>query len=405
MTSSESVDGTVDNLRESTRNSFDAYLWRKTLFIVLCVAGAFIAGVYLLTIGDYPIGFFESFTIVIDHITGNIQDPTKDFIIIERRLPMIIMAVVVGVCLAVAGATMQSVMKNPLADPYTTGISSGASFGASLAIISGITVMTGQWGLVINAFVFSLIPMAAIILISTIRHTSPTTMILAGIAVMYFFDAITTVIRLKADPDALKEVYNWGVGSLGYANWENLPIVITTTAIAVVLMMLLSRVLNVLASGDDSAKSLGVDSDKMRIVSLLIVSFATAAIVSFTGTIGFVGLVCPHIARMFIGSDNRFLIPASAAFGAFLVIVADIVARSITTNLQVGVVLSFIGGPLFLYILMKQRKEVWRWSSASNTWISSTTRTPGSYTTSTSPSMNQGSTASSAPTEWANPHW
>ena len=405
MTSSESVDGTVDNLRESTRNSFDAYLWRKTLFIVLCVAGAFIAGVYLLTIGDYPIGFFESFTIVIDHITGNIQDPTKDFIIIERRLPMIIMAVVVGVCLAVAGATMQSVMKNPLADPYTTGISSGASFGASLAIISGITVMTGQWGLVINAFVFSLIPMAVIILISTIRHTSPTTMILAGIAVMYFFDAITTVIRLKADPDALKEVYNWGVGSLGYANWENLPIVITTTAIAVVLMMLLSRVLNVLASGDDSAKSLGVDSDKMRIVSLLIVSFATAAIVSFTGTIGFVGLVCPHIARMFIGSDNRFLIPASAAFGAFLVIVADIVARSITTNLQVGVVLSFIGGPLFLYILMKQRKEVWRWSSASNTWISSTTRTPGSYTTSISPSMNQGSTASSAPTEWANPHW
>lgn len=359
MTSSESVDGTVDNLRESTRDSFDAYLWKKTLFILLCIAGAFIAGVYLLTIGDYPIGFFESFTIVIDHITGNIQDPTKDFIIIERRLPMIIMAVVVGVCLAVAGATMQSVMKNPLADPYTTGISSGASFGASLAIISGITVMTGQWGLVINAFVFSLIPMAVIILISTIRHTSPTTMILAGIAVMYFFDAITTVIRLKADPDALKEVYNWGVGSLGYANWENLPIVITTTAIAVVLMMLLSRVLNVLASGDDSAKSLGVDSDKMRIVSLLIVSFATAAIVSFTGTIGFVGLVCPHIARMFIGSDNRFLIPASAAFGALLVIVADIVARSITTNLQVGVVLSFIGGPLFLYILMKQRKEVW----------------------------------------------
>lgn len=399
MTSSESVDGTVDNLRESTRDSFDAYLWKKVLFIVLCIVGAFIAGVYLLTIGDYPIGFFESFTIVIDHITGNIQDPTKDFIIIERRLPMIIMAVVVGVCLAVAGATMQSVMKNPLADPYTTGISSGASFGASLAIISGITVMTGQWGLVINAFVFSLIPMAVIILISTIRHTSPTTMILAGIAVMYFFDAITTVIRLKADPDALKEVYNWGVGSLGYANWENLPIVITTTAIAVVLMMLLARVLNVLASGDDSAKSLGVDSDKMRIVSLLIVSFATAAIVSFTGTIGFVGLVCPHIARMFIGSDNRFLIPASAAFGALLVIVADIVARSITTNLQVGVVLSFIGGPLFLYILMKQRKEVWRWSSASNTWISSTTRIPKFFTTSISPSMNRGSTASSAPTE------
>ncbi len=382
-----------DDLRERTRASFDAYLWRKVLFIILCILGAFIAGVYLLTIGDYPIGFVESFTIVIDHITGNIQDPTKDFIIIERRLPMIVMAVVVGVCLAVAGATMQSVMKNPLADPYTTGISSGASFGASLAIISGITVVAGQWGLVLNAFVFALIPMGVIILVSMMRHTSPTTMILAGIAVMYFFDAITTVIRLHANPDALKEVYNWGVGSLGYANWQNIPVVVFTTTVAVIAMMLLSRTLNVLASGDDSAKSLGVDSDKIRIASLLIVSFATAAIVSFTGTIGFVGLVCPHIARMFIGADNRFLIPASAAFGAMLVIVADIIARSLADTLQVGVVLSFIGGPLFLYILMKQRREMWRCNSEWSIFASNTTRTRRSCGTSTSRSTSRGCTA------------
>ncbi len=392
MTSSEQL-STRDDLRESTRASFDAYLWRKVLFIILCILGAFIAGVYLLTIGDYPIGFVESFTIVIDHITGNIQDPTKDFIIIERRLPMIVMAVVVGVCLAVAGATMQSVMKNPLADPYTTGISSGASFGASLAIISGITVVTGQWGLVVNAFVFSLIPMGVIILVSMMRHTSPTTMILAGIAVMYFFDAITTVIRLHANPDALKEVYNWGVGSLGYANWQNIPVVVFTTTVAVIAMMLLSRTLNVLASGDDSAKSLGVDSDKIRIASLLIVSFATAAIVSFTGTIGFVGLVCPHIARMFIGADNRFLIPASAAFGAMLVIVADIIARSLADTLQVGVVLSFIGGPLFLYILMKQRREMWRCNSEWSIFASNTTRTRRSCGTSTSRSTSRDCTA------------
>ncbi|MGN0138283.1 MAG: FecCD family ABC transporter permease [Candidatus Methanomethylophilaceae archaeon] len=317
------------------------------------------AGLYLLTIGDYEIGFLESFRIVIDHIMGTVEDPTKDFIVWERRLPMIVMAVVVGVGLAVAGVTMQSVMKNPLADPYTTGISSGASFGATLALISGITVLTGQWGLVLNAFIFSLIPMGVIVLVSTIRHTSPTTMILSGIAVMYTFDAITTIVRLRADPDALKEVYNWGVGSLGYADWSNLPIVITTTLIALLAMMLLSRVLNILASGDESAKSLGVDAEKMRIICLMLVSFATAAIVSFTGTIGFVGLVCPHIARIFVGSDNRFLIPASAAFGAFLVILADIIARSIESSLQVGVILSFIGGPMFLYILIRQKREVW----------------------------------------------
>lgn len=346
--------------RESVRTAFDRYVWKKYIFIILCIVGAFLAGLYLLTIGDYPIEFWESFQIVIDHITGNIGDATKDFVVWERRLPMIIMAVFVGVGLAIAGATMQSVLKNPLADPYTTGISSGASFGASLAIISGLTIVGGSWALVVNAFVFSLIPMAVIILISAIKRTSPTTMILAGIAVMYTFDAFTTVIRLHADPDALKEVFNWGVGSLGYANWDNLPIIFVVVVVCVIIMQLLSRILNILASGDDSAKSLGVDADKLRIFSLLVVSLATAAIVSFTGTIGFVGLVCPHVARIFIGSDNRFLLPASAAFGTLLVIVADIIARSLAdASLQVGVVLSFIGGPMFLYILIRQRSEVW----------------------------------------------
>lgn len=347
--------------REAVRESFGRYIWKKWVFIALCALGSFLAGLYLLTIGDYPIGFWESFEIVIDHIVGDIGDKTKDFIVWDRRLPMILMAVLVGVGLSLAGATMQSVLKNPLADPYTTGISSGAAFGATLAIVSGITVATGEWGLVANAFVFSLIPMGVIVLISTIRHTSPTTMILAGIAVMYTFSALTTVIRLRADPDALKEVYAWGVGSLGYASWDNLPIVFAVVLVGATAMQLLSRTLNILAAGDDNAKSLGIDADKMRTVSLLIASLVTASIVCFTGTIGFVGLVCPHIARMFIGSDNRFLLPASAAFGTLFVIVADIIAIGLVPDsLEVGVVLSFVGGPMFLYILVRQRREAWR---------------------------------------------
>lgn len=354
-----SEDYDSEAMRESTKRSFDQYLWKKSLFIIACIVMSFIAALYLLTIGDYPIGFGESFQIVVDHLLGTIDDPTKDFVIWERRLPMVLMAAVVGSGLAMAGVVMQSVMKNPLADPYTTGISSGASFGATLAIISGITLFVGQWGIVINAFVFSLIPVGIIILVSAIKHTSPTTMILAGIAVMYTFSSITTVVSIRADPDKLKELYNWGVGSLGYASWDNLPIVIVTTIVCGIVMFLLARMLNILASGDESAKSLGVDSEKMRIICLLVVSFATAAIVSFTGTIGFVGLVCPHIARIFVGNNNRFLIPASAAFGVLLVIFADIVARTIDSSLQVGVILSFIGGPLFLYILIRQKREVW----------------------------------------------
>ena len=347
--------------REETRSAFNQYVWKKCLFIIAVTIAALFAGIYLITLGDYPIGFWECFSIVIDHITKGPGDEIKDFIVWDRRLPMAIMAVVVGVGLAVAGATMQSVLKNPLADSYTTGISSGASFGATLAIIMGVNVVAGSWGLVANAFLFSLIPMGAILLISSFRHSSPTTMILSGIAIMYAMDAITTVIRLHANPDALKEVYYWGVGSLGYANWENIPIAVGVTAAGVVIMQVVSKVLNILATGDDNAKSLGVDANKARMFSLLVVSLTTAAIVSFTGTIGFVGLVCPHIARIFIGSDNRFLLPGSAAVGALLVIVADIIARLIApSSLQVGVVLSFIGGPMFLYILLRQRKEVWR---------------------------------------------
>lgn len=349
-----------DLYRQVIREQFEKYVWKKYVFILLCIVGTFILCLYLLTLGDYPIGFWESFEIVIDHITGNVGDQTKDFIIWDRRLPMIIMAIFVGVGLSIAGATMQSVLKNPLADPYTTGISSGASFGATLAIVSGITMFAGNWGLIGNAFVFSLIPMGVIILISSIRHTSPTTMILAGIAVMYSFDAFTTVIRLHADSDALKEVYNWGVGSLGYASWDNLPIIFVVLIIGAIIMQALSRVLNVLSSGDDNAKSLGIDADKMRNFALLVVSLVTASIVCFTGTIGFVGLVCPHVARIFIGSDNRFLLPASAAFGSMLVVFADIIARSLAdANLQVGVILAFIGGPMFLYILLRQKNEVW----------------------------------------------
>ncbi len=347
--------------RESVRNAFGQYLWKKCLFIIVMAVAAVFAGIYLITLGDYPIDFWECFSIVIHHIFEGPADEIKDFIVWDRRLPMALMAVVVGVGLAVAGATMQSVLKNPLADSYTTGISSGASFGATLAIVTGITLAAGTWGLVANAFLFSLVPMAVILIISSIRNSSPTTMILSGIAIMYALDAVTTVIRLHADPDALKEVYYWGVGSLGYANWENIPIAIGVTAAGVIIMQIFSKILNILATGDESAKSLGIDANKARMFSLLVVSLTTAAIVSFTGTIGFVGLVCPHIARMFIGSDNRFLIPASAATGALLVLVADIIARWIApSSLQVGVVLSFIGGPMFLYILLRQRREVWR---------------------------------------------
>ena len=139
------------------------------------------------------------------------------------------------------------------------------------------------------------------------------------------------------------------------------PIMLAVTVLGSILIMLLSNRINVLSSGDDSANSLGIDAKKLRIVCLVIVSLITASIVAFTGTIGFIGLVAPHVARIFIGSDNRYLIPASAAFGALLLLVSDYIGRTVISPsvLEVGVVTAFIGGPMFLYLIMRQRKEVW----------------------------------------------
>ncbi len=340
---------------------FKHYVWRKYIFIVACLVVSVFIAVFALTLGNYPIDFWECFETLINHILGDVQDDTKDIIIWNSRLPRIVMGVIVGVGLAVAGATMQSVLKNPLADPYTTGISSGASFGATLAMTAGFSVLGGNLAIVGNAFIFSLIPVGIIILISGLRNISPTTMILSGLAVMYIFNAVTTVLMLMADPDDLAAVYAWQVGSLGNITWEKIPLALIVTIIGVVVLALLSNKLNLLSGGDESAKALGVDANKLRMVCLIVVSLIAASIVSFTGIIGFVGLVSPHVARLFIGSDNKFLIPASAAFGIALVLVSDLVGRTIIAPavLQVGVVTAFLGGPLFLYLLIKQRKEVW----------------------------------------------
>ena len=342
-------------------DTYGHYLLKKLGFIAICVIVTVIVAGVAMTIGPYDIGFFECYRILFDQLMGNIGDVNKDWVICEARFPRIAAGIIAGVGLACAGAVMQSTMKNPLADPYTTGISSGASFGATIAIVSGITLINGQFSLVLNAFIFSLIPTAVIVVVSAMKRASPTTIILAGIAVMYVFNAMTTVLMLMADPNDMADVYAWQVGSLGITSKDDIPIMFVVTVIGVAIMWALSGKINVLASGDENAKTLGIDADKLRIFCLIVVSLVAAAIVSFTGIIGFVGLVCPHVARMFIGSDNKYLIPASAALGALMLIVSDLIGKTIIAPavLQVGVITAFIGGPMLIYLLLKQKKEAW----------------------------------------------
>lgn len=345
--------------------AYHNYLWRKVVFVIICIAVSMIAFGLELSTGAYEIGFLESYATLFDHILGNIPPEQigvgKDHVVWDLRLPRAIGGLAVGAALGVCGAAMQSSMKNPLADPYTTGIASGASFGAALAIILGFSLVSDalmETAIVINAFIFSLIPAALIIVISKFkRNISPATMILIGISVMYFFTAATTFLKLTASEESLAEIYMWNVGTLGKASWGNIGILVVMSALGVVLMMYFARRLNILATSDKNAISLGVNAKQTRLIILAIVSLVTAAMVAFTGTIGFVGLVCPHVARLILGSDNKYLVPASAAFGAMLLLCADCLAKNVGTGLPVGTITALVGGPLFLYMLLKQAKK------------------------------------------------
>lgn len=332
----------------------------KFIFLGVFIIVFIILAGYKITLGEFNIDFLDVYATIWNHITDNIIDPMTDNVVFQQRMPRVLTAILVGIGLAVAGAAMQSMLKNPLADPYTTGISSGALFGATLAMTVGIYIIGGYYGRVLNAFIFALVPALFIVALSRWKKPSPAMMILVGIAIMYIFNAFQSYMMLRADPNSAASVYTWTVGSIGMTTWEQIPILAVVALLGFVALFLMTRTLNALNSGDAYAKSLGINVDRTRIICLLIISIVAAGIVSFTGIIGFVGLVSPHIARIFVGSDNRILIPASALLGACMMLICDIVGFLIVgATLQIGIITAMIGGPIFMIILIAQQKEVW----------------------------------------------
>lgn len=333
---------------------------RRVTFIAACIVVCAVVAIWSITLGPYPLTFSEVYGILWDALINMpLEDANAAHVVIDLRLPEILGAIICGVAFAVCGVAMQSILKNPLADPYTMGISSGAGFGAALSLILGIEVLAGG-GVVINAFVFAMIPTLVIIFLSRFRRATPTMMILCGTSLMYLFNALTQLFMIVAEPDDLSVVYKWMVGTLENITYDNLWIVLAVAAGGAVAMQLLANRLNVIGSGDETARTLGVNVDTERLLILILITVVAASVVSFTGIIGFVGLVSPHIARLVVGSDNRFLLPASAAVGALLLLAADIVSRTmLDIVLPVGVVTACIGGPLFMFLILRSDKEAW----------------------------------------------
>ena len=342
-------------------SDYKRYVVRKWLFMLACIAIAFITVGVALAVGETPISVWDTYATVWNHIAGNIQDGFLDYVIVTLRMPRIVVGLLTGAGLAACGAVMQSMMMNPLTDPYTTGVSSGAMFGVTVAMVMGFTLSAGQGGILLNAFVFSLIPTGVIIAVSKMRNVSPTVLVMAGIAVMYLFNAMTTVLKLWSTDSTLSDIYIWSVGSLSLSGWSAVPYLLAVVIPGILLMMLLSRQINVLTTGDENATAMGINTNRIRRMLLALIALVAATIVAFTGLIGFVGLIAPHVCRIFIGADNRFIIPASATFGAMMLVLADLVGRTVIAPsiLQVGVITSFLGGPMFLWLILRKKSRVW----------------------------------------------
>ncbi len=361
-----------DEQKSEIELAYGRYTFRKLLLIfgIICVV-IIIAGVSL-SQNDVGVGFVESYRYIIDHLAGKTYDRTTDleswvadYNLWNFRLPRICMAIIVGMGLAACGVTMQALMKNPLADPYTVGISDGACFGAVAAIVVGysFSMFNSSIGLVSNAFLGGMIPAVVIILLSRFVNMSPATTILVGVALSYIFSGLETAIMVTTDAETLKEAYLWQIGTFNGVSWNDCRIPFVVTAVCGAFLIFVSNKLNLLALGDDSASSLGLDVDTFRTICMIVVSVTVAALVSFVGIIGFVGLVAPHIVRMVTGGDNRYLIPASMVSGAAFMLLADLLSRLpnmygyTEMELRVGLIVSIIGAPLFLYIIVRRKQK------------------------------------------------
>lgn len=359
MAGTETTTG-IGTKGQEIKAEYNKFIGRKVLFILgSLILIALVAGIST-TLGSYPLRITEVYMII---WRGLFHDPeaASEIVIWNLRLPRIILGILAGIGLAISGTVMQGILRNPLASPFTLGIASGAGFGAALAIILSTGLILDRYLIIGNAFFFALIPTLIIVGLTRYQRATPETMVLAGIAMVYIFSAATTLLQYFGEPEAVKETVFWMVGSLGRASWENLIPVSIVLIGCLIPLMWTAWDLNALTAGDEVAKSLGVNVERTRITIMLLATLLTAGIISFTGTIGFIGLVSPHICRMIIGGDHRFLIPASGLCGALLLLSADTLARLIIAPiiLPVGVLTAFMGGPLFLYLILRRRREYW----------------------------------------------
>ena len=283
----------------------------------------------------------------------------KDVSIIWKiRLPRVLLAFLVGGCLATSGAVVQSILKNQLASPYTLGVSSGASLGAGLVIVTGVTIpVIGGFTLPFVGFIFGLFTVYLVILFSSKidKTMSNNTIILAGMVFSLFVNALLTTLTAMFSED-LKRIALWQMGSFAMKGWTYVGLIIPFCLVGMIGTLMYTKEMDILTFGEEQAQSVGVDTSKVKTKLFIFSAVLTGGAVSLSGTIGFVDLIAPHVVRKIFGSNHKYVIPMSFVFGGCLMVVTDLIARSIfaPTELPVGAVTALIGAPFFAYVYFKK---------------------------------------------------
>lgn len=320
--------------------------------LVILVVADILTGPAMLSFGDVLRTLF----------TPARADALTRVIVYDIRLPMTCMAILVGMSLGTAGVHMQTILGNPLASPYTLGFSAAAGFGAALVILTGVSLPLLPWLTIpLAAFAMCAAAAALVFAFARIRGMSPEIMVLAGIATLFLFQSAQSLVQYLASPEVLQSIVFWLFGSLLKASWTNVPIVAAIFVISGLAVLPNLWQLTALRLGDARAAAIGVDVRALRIKLFGIVALLTAGAVAFVGTIGFVGLVAPHIARMLVGEDQRILLPMSALMGAITMTGASLLSKLISPGgvIPIGIVTALIGVPFLFFLILRGQRKHW----------------------------------------------
>jgi iron complex transport system permease protein len=333
-------------------------VWRRVVCILVLGMAALIGLLVDIASGPSAIGLTD---VIRGLLNPESIDPGTRVIIEDIRLPYALMAVVVGACLGLAGAEMQTVLNNPLASPFTLGVGAAATLGASLVIVFNVSVfgLAAHILLPVSAFVFAAAASLLILILSRTLGASVHAVVLFGIALLFGINAVVGLIQFVADAESVQQIVFWTMGSLARASLDKVAMVALVLAVCLPFSLRNAWAMTLLRSGEEQARSLGIRVERTRLIVLMRVSLLTAAAMCFVGEIGFIGLVAPHIARLMLGEDHRFLLPGSALAGAVLLSLSSIASKMLVPGvvLPVGIVTSLVGIPLFIALIISRGRR------------------------------------------------